>query len=166
MSYYFPFGGSQATTVQNISHSLSAVTASLPISDSITAITASWAATTKFAPASGFAGASVTLEGCQTASAANPSLLVSGATGNQGPTGSRGTDVLTCPDGTVRCIDLEPSLSAQFFVGGIRGANYNVPSGSQYSIVCMQIPTTCSAAQALAGCPDSLYIPTPRPSIP
>ncbi len=166
MSYYFPFGGSQATTTQNISHSLSAVTASAPTSNSTTAITASWAATTKFTPESGFAGLNVTLEGCQTASVANPSLLVSGATGNQGPSGSNGTNILTCPDGTVRCMALEPSLSAQFFIGGIRGANYNVPSGSQYSIVCMQIPTTCSSAQALAGCPDSLYIPTPRPSIP
>lgn len=166
MSYYFPFGGSQAATTQNISHSLSAVTASAPTSNTITVITASYAAASGSTPSAGFAGLSVTLEICQASASANPSLLVSGATGNQGPTGSKGTDVLTCPDGTVRCINLEPSLSAQFNVGGIRGANYNVPSGSQYSIVCMQIPTTCSAAQALAGCPDSLYIPTPRPSIP
>jgi len=166
MSYYFPFGGGQAITVQNISHSLLAVTASAPTSNIITVITASYAAASGSTPSAGFAGLSVTLEICQTSASVNPSLLVSGSSGSQGPTGSNGTDVLTCPDGTVRCTSLEPSLSAQFFIGGVRGANYNVPSGSQYSIVCMQIPTTCSAAQALAGCPNSLYIPTPRPSIP
>jgi len=166
MSYYFPFGGGQAITVQNISHSLLAVTASAPTSNIITVITASYAAASGSTPSAGFAGLSVTLEICQTSASVNPSLLVSGSSGSQGPTGSNGTDVLTCPDGTVRCTSLEPSLSAQFFIGGVHGANYNVFSGSQYSIVCMQIPTTCSAAQALAGCPNSLYIPTPRPSIP
>lgn len=162
MSYYFPFGASDALSATNIDHALLATTASVPINSSVFALTASYAITTLSTPPAGIAGASVTLESCQ----ADTGKYISGAKGQQGPTGSKGTDITVCPDGTIRCIDLEPSLSAQFFVGGIRGANYNVPSGSQYSIVCMQVPTTCSSTQAQAGCPDSLYIPTPRPTIP
>ena len=165
MSFYFPLGEKDTITTQNIDFALLSVTSSIVRASNVRALTASFATTTLSSPAAGANGISVTLEGCQTAANANPSLFVSGARGQQGPTGSKGTDILTCPAGTVRCVDLEVSLSAQFNVGGIQGANYNVPSGSQYSIVCMQIPTTCSSAQALAGCPDSLYIPTPRPSI-
>lgn len=161
MSYYFPFGGSGATTVQNISHSLFATTASLPTSNDITVITASYAVVSGSTPPAGFAGINITTEMCTTSASINPSLLVSGSSGSQGPTGSKGTDVLTCPDGTVRCTALEVSLSAQYDDGITRGVNYYVPSGSQFSIVCMQIPTTCSAAQALAGCPDYLRITAP-----
>lgn len=162
MSYYFPFGASTALSTTNIDAALFATTASVPINSSVSAITASYAITTLDPPAAGTPGTSVTQAECE----ANTSAYIPGSQGQTGPTGAKGPDNTVCPPGTVRCMDLEPSLSAQFFVGGIRGANYNVPSGSQYSIVCMEVPTTCSSAQAQAGCPDSLYIPTPRPSIP
>jgi hypothetical protein len=59
-------------------------------------------------------------------------------------------------------MDLEVSLSAQFLSGtGQRGVNHFQPSGSQFSIVCMQVPTTCSNAQAQAGCPNFLRITSP-----
>jgi hypothetical protein len=161
MSYYFPFGGSQATTIQTISHSLLATTASVPVVNTITALTASFASTVVNPPSAGTAGISQTLSDCQTSASLNPSLLVSGAAGNQGPTGSKGTDVLTCPPGTVRCMGLEVSLSAQYNDGVTYGVNYYQPSGSQFSIVCMQVPATCSSAQAQAGCPDYLRITSP-----
>lgn len=165
MSYYFPFGGSEATTTQNISYSLSATTASAPTSNTITAITTSFASAVINSPTAGTAGTNVTLSDCQTSASLNPSLLVSGSAGLQGPTGSKGTDILTCPPGTVRCMALEVSLSAQFMSGtGQRGVNYFQPSGSQFSIVCMQVPTTCSSAEAQAGCPQ--YLRVTSPSIP
>lgn len=165
MSYYFPLGEKDAITTQNINYALLSVTSSVARTANVRALTASFATTTLNSPPAGDNGISVTLEGCQTASAANPSLLVSGAKGQQGPTGSKGTDVLTCPAGTVRCVGLEVSLSAQWSSSlGDRGVNYYLPSGSQFSIVCMQVPTTCSSAQALAGCPD--YLPITAPSIP
>jgi hypothetical protein len=161
MSYYFPFGGSEATTTQNINFSLSATTASVPTVNTITALTASFASAVVNSPTAGANGINVTLSDCQTSASLNPSLLVSGAAGTQGPTGSKGTDVLTCPPGTVRCMDLEVSLSAQYNDGITRGVNYYQPSGSQFSIVCMQVPTTCSSAQAQAGCPGYLRITSP-----
>ena len=164
MSYYFPLGEKDAITTQNINYALLSVTSSVARTANVRALTASFATTTLNSPPAGDNGISVTLEGCQTASAANPSLLVSGAKGQQGPTGSKGTDVLTCPAGTVRCVGLEVSLSAQYNDGITRGVNYYLSSGSQFSIVCMQVPTTCSSAQATAGCPD--YLPITTPSIP
>lgn len=164
MSYYFPLGEKDAITTQNITFSLLSVTSSVARTANVRALTASFATTTLNSPPAGDNGISVTLEGCQTASVTNPSLLVSGAKGQQGPTGSKGTDVLTCPAGTVRCVGLEVSLSAQYNDGVTRGVNYYLPSGSQFSIVCMQVPTTCSSAQATAGCPD--YLPITAPSIP
>jgi hypothetical protein len=164
MSYYFPLGEKDSITTQNINYALLSVTSSVARTANVRALTASFATTTLNSPPAGDNGISVTLEGCQTASAANPSLLVSGAKGQQGPTGSKGTDVLTCPAGTVRCVGLEVSLSAQYNDGVTRGVNYYLPSGSQFSIVCMQVPTTCSSAQATAGCPD--YLPITAPVIP
>jgi hypothetical protein len=167
MSYYFPFGGSEATTTQNISHSLLATTASAPVVNTITALTASFASSVVNSPAAGTNGISVTLSDCQTSASLNPSLLVSGAVGNQGLTGSKGTDVLICPAETVRCTDLEVSLSAAFTYNAVsypNGLNGIRPSGSQFSIICMQVPTTCSSTQALAGCPEYLHIA--NPSIP
>ena len=164
MSYYFPLGEKDSITTQNINYALLSVTSSVARTADVRALTASFATTTLNSPPAGDNGISVTLEGCQTASVANPSLLVSGARGQQGPTGSKGTDVLTCPAGTVRCVGLEVSLSAQYDDGVTRGVNYYLPSGSQFSIVCMQVPTTCSSAQAIAGCPD--YLPITAPFIP
>lgn len=162
MSYYFPFRGADAITKENIDYSLSTVTASVPSSPTITAITASWAVKSEITPPAGNNGTSVTEFACIQASQANPALLVSGSAGSQGPTGIKGTDVLTCPEGTVRCMALEVSLSAQFISGtGQRGVNYFQSSGSQFSIVCMQVPTTCSSAQAEAGCPEYLRITSP-----
>lgn len=161
MSYYFPFGASETISIQNISYSLSATTASVPTANTITVITASYAATSKTTPPDGFAGINVTLSDCQTSASLNPTLLVSGSSGSRGPTGSKGVDVVTCPDGTVRCISLETSLSAQYNDGVTRGVNYYQSSGSQFSIVCMQIPTGCSPAEAESGCPDYLVITSP-----
>lgn len=164
MSYYFPFGGSEATNIQNISYSLSAVTSSVPTANTITALTASFSSAVVNSPVAGTNGTSVTLSDCQTSASLNPSLLVSGAAGNQGPTGSKGIDVLTCPAGTVRCTNLEVSLSAAFTYNTVsypNGLNGSRPSGSQFSIICMQVPTSCSSTQALAGCPDYLHIANP-----
>lgn len=166
MSYYFPLGANSAIEKQNIDYALTATTASVPLSPTITAITTSYAATSEVVPPNGSPGTSITEAVCQAQVANNPGLLISGTKGSQGERGSKGEDRLVCPDGTVRCMSLEPSLSAQFFVGGVRGANYEVSSGSQYSIVCMQIPEGCTPTEAEAGCPDYLYIPTPRPNIP
>jgi len=152
MSFYFPLGEKDTITTQNIDFALLSVTSSIVRASNVRALTASFATTTLSSPAAGANGISVTLEGCQAAANANPSLFVSGARGQQGPTGSKGTDILTCPAGTVRCVNLEGSLST---------VNASVPSGSQYSIVCMQVPTGCSSDQALAGCPASLPIATP-----
>lgn len=161
MSYYFPFGGGEVTTLLNISNSLAAATASREFSNSITVLTASFATSVINAPPAGPNGISRTSGDCAASASANPSLLTSGSTGTQGPTGSKGADVLTCPPGTVRCMDLEVSLSAQYNDGVTRGVNYYQPSGSQFSIVCMQVPTTCSSAQAQAGCPGYLRITSP-----
>jgi hypothetical protein len=164
MSYYFPFRGTDAVTKQNIDYSISAVTASVPQSKTITAITASYAVKSEIVPPNGAPGLSITEFACQSAAETNPKLLKSGSTGAQGPTGSRGTDVLVCPDGTIRCTNLEVSLSAAFTYNAVsypNGLNGSRPSGSQFSIICMQIPTTCSSAQAQAGCPDYLHIATP-----
>ena len=163
MSYYFPFGGGEVTTILNISNSLAAATASRQFNNSITVLTASFATSVINAPPAGPNGISRTSGDCATSASANPSLLTSGSTGEQGPTGSKGADVLICPPGTVRCMDLEVSLSAQFIspTSGQRGVNYFQSSGSQFSIVCMQVPTTCSSAQAQAGCPGYLRITSP-----
>lgn len=161
MSYYFPFGGGEVTTILNISNSLAAATASRQLNNSITVLTASFASSVINSPPAGPNGISRTSGDCATSASVNPSLLVSGSTGEQGPTGSKGADVLTCPPGTVRCMNLEVSLSAQYNDGVTRGVNYYQSSGSQFSIVCMQVPTTCSSAQAQAGCPGYLRITSP-----
>jgi hypothetical protein len=165
MSYYFPFGGASSISIQNISYSFSATTASVPLSTSTYAITASYATTSGSVPPSGQNGTSKTLSECQALGTANPTLLVSGSTGLQGPTGSKGADNLTCPGGTIECPALHISLSANWNNGaGQNGVNYYVPSGSQYSIVCMEIPVGCSATSApLAVCPP--YLPIAFPTI-
>lgn len=158
MSYYFPFGATDALSTNNINASLLATTASVPLNSNVSAITASYAITTLDTPTAGTPGTSVTQAECE----ANTSAYISGSQGQQGPTGSKGPDNTVCPPGTVRCMALEVSLSAQYIDAFTSGANAYVPSGSQYSIVCMQIPTTCSSAQAQAGCPDYLYISQPN----
>lgn len=159
MSYYFPFGATDALSTNNITASLLATTASVPLNSNVSAITASYAITTLDTPTAGTPGTSVTQAECE----ANTSAYISGSRGQQGPTGSKGSDNTVCPDGTIRCMALEVSLSAQWSSSlGDRGVNYYAPSGSQFSIVCMQIPTTCSSAQAQAGCPDYLYISQPN----
>jgi len=157
MSYYFPLGVLDATSATNITSSILATTASVPINSNVSALTASFAITTLDPPTAGIAGTSVTLAECE----ADTAQFVPGASGQQGPTGSKGVDVTVCPPGTIRCMDLEVSLSANYLDAFTSGANAYVSSGSQYSIVCMQIPTTCSSAQAQAGCPDYLIITAP-----
>lgn len=169
MSYYFPFGGSDATTLQNISYSLFTTTASVPLSNvSTVALTASYAVKSGSVPYSGTPGLSVTEFACQEAATINPKLLVSGSKGIQGQTGSNGTDNNTCPgEGitTIRCNTLETSLSAAF-PGYPYGVNHTLPSGSRYSIVCMQIPPGCNNLTAV--CPPFLPVPPTQslPSIP
>ena len=141
-SYYFPFGGGQATAIESISHSLTATTASVPFSSAIVALTASFAATSGSTPLAGLNGTSVTEAQCNAAAVANPSLLISGSTGGQGPTGSQGPSNTTCPPNTVLCSELIPSLSGAF-PGYPNGINGTLPSGSRYSIVCMEIPPGC-----------------------
>lgn len=155
MSYYFPFGANSAVSIQNVSYSFAAITASRPQTTNILVLTASRAISVQNTPSAGSPGTSVNIDSC---SAAAPD----GAKGVQGPTGSKGTDVTTCPAGTIQCTALNVSLSA-VYGSGQNGINYYVPSGSQYSIVCLQIPPGCTSAQV--GCPGSLPMGT-YPSIP
>lgn len=166
MSYYFPFRGTEAVETQNIGYALSAVTASVPSSTTVTAVTASFAASSGSNPPAGTAGISVTQFACEQAAITNPKLLVSGSTGPQGPTGSKGADNVTCPDGTVECTLLFTSLSMSL-PGFPNGINFARPSGSKFSKVCMEIPTGCTIATAV--CPP--FLPTASitanyPSIP
>lgn len=160
MSYYFPLGGTSALSIQNISHSLSAATASVPVATTITAVTALFATTSGSNPPAGANGANATLNDC------NPALYISGATGPQGPTGSSGADNVTCPPGTIQCTSLNVSLSGAFpdYPSGLNGGfggSSPLPSGSQYSIVCMEIPPGCTSANAI--CPP--YLPIAYPPI-
>jgi hypothetical protein len=166
MSYYFPFRGSEATEIQSIGYALSAVTASIPLSTAVTAITASYAVSSGSNPPAGASGVSVTQFACEQAAIINPKLLVSGSTGLQGPTGSKGADNVTCPGGTIECTALNVSLSMAL-PGFPSGINFIRPSGSQFSKVCMEIPPGCTSANAV--CPP--YLPTASitanyPSIP
>jgi hypothetical protein len=113
-------------------------------------------------------GISVTEFACIEAANSNPKLLVSGAKGTQGPTGSNGTDYNICPDegiSTVRCTALEVSLSSAFPEYPY-GLNHTLPSGSRYSVVCMEIPPGCTNLTAV--CPSFLPVPPTQslPSIP
>jgi hypothetical protein len=141
-SYYFPFGGGQASSVQNVSHSLFTVTASVPVSSTIRALSASFAINTGSTPPNGANGTNQTAELC------GPST-VSGSIGVTGPQGPTGTDLTTCPPGTIECTDLNqylPNLNI----------SRNRPSGSQFVKVCMQIPVGCTSLTAL--CPP--YLPS------
>lgn len=139
MTYYFPVGANITVVPLNISLANSAVTASAPSSSNITAITASFAAASGSVPQNGTNGANAIQSVCQ----ADFSKYISGSKGLQGPTGSKGIDNLTCPPGTIECTQLNVSLSANYLDAFTSGANAYVPSGSQYSIVCMQIPPNC-----------------------
>lgn len=165
MSYYFPFGGGDAVALQNISYSLFTTTASVPLSNiSTMALTASYAVDSGSTPYSGVSGITVTEFACIEAANSNPKLLVSGTKGLQGDTGSNGQDYNICPDEgilTVRCIDLEDSLSMAF-PGYPYGLNHTLPSGSRYSIVCMEIPPGCDNTVL---CPPFLPVP-PTQSLP
>lgn len=162
MSYYFPLGGSQATTLQNISHSLYAITSSVPVSSATRVLTSSFASTSGSVPQSGSAGLVITQFACDLQVQANSKLLVSGSKGLQGPTGSVGTDNNSCPPGTIECVGLNVSLSAAF-TGYPYGLNHTLPSGSRYSKVCIEIPSNCTVEQV--GCPG--YLPIAEiPTIP
>lgn len=150
-SYYFPFGGGATVSITNISHSILATTASVPIDSTLSVLTASYAPTVLNSPASGPAGTNQTAELC------GPST-VSGSTGVQGPTGSKGTDNVTCPAGTIECTSLNQYLPQ---------LNLLRPSGSQFIKVCMQIPPGCTSENAV--CPDYLpsgSVSSTYPSIP
>jgi hypothetical protein len=155
MSFYFPLGGTSGVSVQNISHSLLAVTASVPTSTTITVLTTLFATNSGSNPPAGTSGASATVNDC------NPALYVSGAAGPQGPTGSNGADNVTCPAGTILCAQASVSLSGAFtynMTSYPNGINGTLPSGSQYSIVCMEIPPGCTNVNTI--CPP--YLPMDR----
>jgi len=83
---------------------------------------------------------------------------VSGSASVQGPTGSKGTDNVTCPAGTIECTSLNQYLPQ---------LNLLRPSGSQFIKVCMQIPPGCTSENAV--CPDYLpsgSVSSTYPSIP
>lgn len=158
-SYYFPQGGGATLSITNISHSILATTASVPIDSSLSVLTASYAPTALNTPASGPNGTNQTAEACGLST-------ISGSTGVQGPTGSKGTDNVTCPAGTIECTALNVSLSMAL-PGFPNGINFARPSGSKFSKVCMQIPPGCTSETAV--CPDYLptsSITTSYPSIP
>lgn len=161
MSYYFPNGAGSETDLQNIAYSLQAVTASVPQNSAVVSTSASFAGTVGTAPSPGSNGTSVTFEQCSTSASLNPSLLVSGSKGPRGSVGSTGTSNNTCPAGTIRCTALEVSLSGAF-PGYPSGINGIASSGSQYSIVCIEIPPGCTAGTT--ACPP--YLPIATPSIP
>lgn len=151
-TYYFPFGATGVSQTQSISYALSATTASLPVSSTVLAITASYAITSASNPTAGTNGVNQNPALCGTST-------IVGDKGLQGPTGSVGSDA-DCPTGTIRCMALEISLSANWIHrpniggGGNRGVNYFRDSGSQFSKVCMEIPPGCTGAQAI--CPPAL----------
>jgi hypothetical protein len=147
-SYYFPFGGAGATTVQNISHSLLAVTASVPVSSTVLALTALFAIDSGSTPPNGANGINQTPELCGPSTVVGPT----GPTGERGPVGS---DLTTCPPGTIECTQLNVSLSMAL-PGFPNGINTLRPSGSKFSRVCMQIPVGCTALDAV--CPS--FLPT------
>lgn len=141
-SYYFPFGASSVATLQNISHSLTAMTASVPFTKTITAITASFASTSGSIPPNGMDGINQTAELC------GPSTVL-GPTGPQGVRGVKGTNNLICPAGTIACTDLDQYILNLNIAG-------NRASGSQFIKVCMEIPPGCTSANAT--CPP--YLPS------
>lgn len=152
-SYYFPFGGASATTIQNISHSLLAITASAPFSQTIVGLTASFATTSGSVPSIGENGINQTAQSC------GPSTI-SGSVGVSGSRGPTGPDNVSCPTGTIACPDLDqflPNLNI----------SANRVSGSQFVKVCMEIPPGCTSVTA--ECPS--YLPSASvaqkfPSIP
>lgn len=152
-SYYFPFGGAEASTTQNVSHSLFAVTASLPVSSTVRADTALFAIASGSTPPNGANGANQTAELC------GPSTI-SGSAGNAGARGATGADLTTCPPGTIECTNLNQYLPAL-------NISKNRPSGSQFVKVCMQIPVGCTSETA--ACPPylpSASVSSTYPSIP
>lgn len=162
MTYYFPLGAGEGLTLQNVSHSILATTASVPASTNVRALIARYAFTSASTPPNGQDGASVTQYACELAAQINFKLLKSGSTGPQGPTGSQGVANTTCPPNTILCSDLIPSLSAAF-PGYPDGLNVTLPSSSRYSIVCMEIPPGCTSVTAI--CPPYLPISS-LPAIP
>lgn len=148
-SYYFPFGATSAATIQNISHSLRATTASVPYSVTTAVLTASYAIDSGSTPPIGANGVNITIDNCVL------SLYISGSQGNKGNRGPKGTDNNTCPTGTIECPDLLPSLSMAL-PGFPNGINFVRPSGSKFSKVCMEIPVGCTSVTAT--CPS--YLPT------
>jgi len=140
MSYYFPFGGSQAISTQNINYSILATTASVPFSNTTNALTASFASSVINTPEAGSNGTSKTVADCGNST-------IPGVKGVQGPTGSKGTDNTSCPTGTIECVNLNQFLP---------NMNSLRPSGSQFSKVCMEIPPGCTSATAV--CPP--YLPS------
>ena len=152
-SYYFPFGGAQASTPQFISHSLSAVTASVPVSSTVRAVSALFAINSGSTPSNGANGTNQDPALC-------PPSTISGSAGAAGSQGPAGADLTICPPGTIECTDLNQYLPAL-------NINANRPSGSQFVKVCMEIPVGCTSANAT--CPP--YLPSASvnstyPSIP
>jgi hypothetical protein len=139
MSYYFPFGNASAVSVQNISYSFAATSASAMSSELlISALSASFANSVQNTPPNGTNGTAATSELCTGTAEA-------GDQGPQGPRGNDGLDYTTCPPGSKECPGLFVSLSA---------VNAARASGSQFSIVCIDVTGYIAST---VGCPD--YLP-------
>jgi len=163
-SSYFPFGVTSGLIKASVSYSFNAITASVARPNTITVPSASYAVTSASRPPAGVSGTSITFAECQvivTASNFTPLIPYSGSKGLQGPTGSQGTAYAApCPAGTIRCAGLEVSLSMAL-PGYPSGINASRPSGSRFSIICMQVPAGCTTAI----CPTYLYTAS-LPTIP
>lgn len=146
MPYYYPIGNSAALTVQNIDYAFSAVTASVILSTTVVP-TASFATSVTNSPPAGNNGTNVDPATC-TATAPT------GDPGAQGPRGSDGPDATTCPPNTKECPGLFVSLSM---------VNANRPSGSQFSIVCLDVT---GYIESTIGCPDYLPVDAPTYTLP
>jgi hypothetical protein len=125
-SYYYPFG--IVPQLQTVDYAFSASVADAAVSSNITVTTASFASAVVVMPSAGANGTNKNIADCTLTAPKGPR-------GPKGPTGTiAGTDLTTCPVGTVECTGLTP------------------PAG--YSIVCIQIPFGCPSGEVV--CPPTL----------
>ncbi len=138
MSYYYPFGASSGGgIVANISYSLAATTGSRAQFASIAVNTASYAISVQNTPSNGTAGQNNDGTTCT-------GTAEQGDRGVTGPSGSKGLNFDYCPAGTKWCNLLDASLPA---------VNATRPSGSQFSIVCIE---TSGYLESSVTCPATL----------
>ena len=144
MAYFFPIGAAEGLVTQSISYAILATSASAAQFQTISVATASYAMTSGSIPQNGTFGISKTEGDC---SATAPR----GNQGSNGTSGRKGLDSTACPENTIECTSLFTQLNTNI--------NPNVPSGSQYSKVCMEIPNGCELINVV--CPPTLPIAYP-----